>query len=103
MPACNMLQLHKQTALGPWHGTLKLLLTPPQFRFLVSPQAHYVERLAVLYFHNASTVVQQLYRLVSSFIDPATREKIVFLPHDPQESAAILEKDIDLAVSWACC
>lgn len=31
-------------------------------------QAHYVERLSVLYIHNAAVVVKQLYKLVSPFI-----------------------------------
>ncbi|KAI8471339.1 MAG: CRAL-TRIO domain-containing protein [Monoraphidium minutum] len=60
--------------------------------------AHYVERLSVLYFHNASTIVMQLYRLIAPFIDPATRDKVIFLPHDPKEAAAILERDMDLAI-----
>lgn len=60
--------------------------------------SHYVERLDVLYFHNASAVVKQLFRMVAPLVDPATREKIVFLPHDPMEAAAVLEKDMDLAI-----
>jgi hypothetical protein len=66
-------------------------------------QAHYVERLSTVYFHNASSVMMQLFKLVSPFIDPCTREKVVFLPHDPREAAAILAKDIDLSVGAACC
>ncbi|GBG00596.1 hypothetical protein Rsub_13386 [Raphidocelis subcapitata] len=59
-------------------------------------RAHYVERLSHIYFHNAGAVMMQLFRLVSPFIDPVTRSKVVFLPSDPQEAAAILAKDIDL-------
>ncbi|GBG00119.1 hypothetical protein Rsub_12730 [Raphidocelis subcapitata] len=60
--------------------------------------AHYVERLSHIYFHNAGALLLQLFRLVSPFIDPVTRSKVVFLPSDPQEAAAILAKDLDVAM-----
>jgi hypothetical protein len=67
-----------------------------------------VERLSTVYFHNAGALLLQLYKLVSPFIDPRTREKVVFLPTDPREAAAVLAKDIDVAVralggsGWRC-
>lgn len=57
-----------------------------------------MERLAVLYVHNASSLVYHMYKLISNFIDPVTREKIVFLPPDQEAAAAILAKDVPLEV-----
>jgi hypothetical protein len=51
-----------------------------------------------VYFHNAGALLLQLYKLVSPFIDPRTREKVVFLPNDAAEAAAVLAKDIDVSV-----
>jgi len=63
-----------------------------------STQTHYVERLDRLYLHNASMALWQLYKLISGFIDPHTREKIVFLPHDAAEATAVLTREMDLEV-----
>ena len=52
----------------------------------------------MLYFWQASTVLMQLYKLVCPFIDPATREKVVFLPHDRAAASEILARDMDLEV-----
>ncbi len=63
-----------------------------------APQAHYVERISTLYFHNAGSLLMQLYRLVAPFIDPVTRDKIVFLPRSAAEAAGVLARDMDLQV-----
>jgi hypothetical protein len=52
----------------------------------------------VLYFHNASPVLLALYNLIAPFIDPVTRSRVVFLPHDGAAAAARLAADMDLAV-----
>lgn len=43
------------------------------------PQGHFPERLSQLWFLNAPFIFWGLWRLVSPFIEPATRDKIVFL------------------------
>lgn len=42
-------------------------------------QGHFPERLSQLWFLNAPFIFWGLWRIVSPFIEPATRDKIVFL------------------------
>jgi hypothetical protein len=42
-------------------------------------QQHYVEHLDRLYMVNASSIFWGLWRVVSPFIDPVTRAKVVFV------------------------
>eukprot|EP00775_Hariotina_reticulata_P011182 gene11182-11332_t len=42
-------------------------------------QSHYVERLSKLYMFNAPGIFWALWKVVKPFIDPVTREKVVFL------------------------
>jgi hypothetical protein len=42
-------------------------------------QQHYVEHLDRLFMVNASTIFWGLWKIVSPFIDPVTRAKIVFV------------------------
>ena len=83
---------------GRWPSRARLESARPPNNRPPPPQAHYVERLSNIYFHNAGALLMQLFRLVSPFIDPVTRSKIIFLPSDPQEAAALLAKDIDVEV-----
>lgn len=59
---------------------------------------HYVERVGRIYLCGAGCLLMKLYRLVTPFIDPVTRGKIVFLPHCPAESARLLSADVDPAL-----
>ena len=54
--------------------------------------------MSTIYFHNASSVMVSLFRLVAPFMDPVTRAKIVFLPSDPAAAAEVLARDFDVAM-----
>lgn len=66
-------------------------------------QQHYVEHLDKLYMVNASSIFWGLWKVVSPFIDPVTRAKIVFL-----ESTDAMVQDLGPEVGvlawilWAC-
>ncbi len=65
------------------------------------PQGHFPERLSQLWFLNAPFIFWGLWRIVSPFIEPATRDKILFL--SGAERAARLQQDIPPEVQSACC
>ena len=60
-------------------------------------QNHYPERLHRFYALNVPMIFSAFWRAISPFIDPVTREKIVFLPTAPEAARAKLEESFDLA------
>ena len=61
-------------------------------------QQHFPESLSELWFLNAPFIFWGLWRVVSPFIQPATRDKIRFLTHN--ERAAVFEEHIPSTVSY---
>lgn len=60
-------------------------------------QNHYPERLHRFYALNVPMIFSAFWRAISPFIDPVTRDKIVFLPTAPEAARAKLEESFDLA------
>lgn len=52
-----------------------------------------------MFCHKAGFVFEHLFKIISPLIDPVTRAKLVFLPNDDAEAAAVLEREIGLEVS----
>lgn len=63
-------------------------------------QGHFPERLSQLWFLNAPFIFWGLWRCMSPFIEPATRDKIVFL--SGSERAARLQEVIPSEVRFCC-
>ena len=69
-----------------------MLLHPAHTACLLGLQGQFPERLSQLWFLNAPFIFWGLWRIVSPFIEAATREKIVFL--SGAERAARLQEAI---------
>jgi hypothetical protein len=64
-------------------------------------QAHYCERLHRAYMCNTPAIFRIFWRMVQPFIDPSTKERIVFC-NGPEGKAAVLEQQPDLSQLEEC-